>query len=104
MKSNVSEDRFIAVGENTSYRRVFTLIAEKMGKKPPSFKVAPWITEIAWRVAWLWGKLARVTPTLTKETARLTSCQFKYDPMKSIQTFDFKYRGVEETIAWVCEE
>ncbi len=103
MESDLKKNRFIAVGENTSYQRVFSLIAKALGNSPPAYRASPWMGEVAWRMAWLWGKVSGKSPALTRETARLTACQFVYDPSKSIRELDFQYRPLEETIAWASE-
>ena len=103
MESDIEGTRYISVGDNTSYQRIFSLIAEGLRKSPPRYKASPLMANIAWRLAWLWGKISGKTPTLTRDTARLTACHFVYDPTKSIQELDFRYRSIEETITWATE-
>ena len=49
MGSEITAERFILSGENSSYRDLFNKIADAFNKKRPSKKVTPLLAAIVWR-------------------------------------------------------
>ena len=50
METGISNERFIVNGDNWSFRRLFTTMADAFGKKHPHREVTPTIAEMAWRL------------------------------------------------------
>jgi len=50
MKSDIVNQRYILVAENSSFKEVFYQIAQNFGKKPPSVKVTKLMSAIGWRI------------------------------------------------------
>ena len=69
MKSTISGERFIVVGENCSYKMLFDSIATLLKTKSPSINASKTFTAIAWRIDWLWSILTSSKRKLTKATA-----------------------------------
>jgi len=100
MKSDISEERFILSEGNHSYKEIFTLMANALGKKPPHIKAPRWATGLLWR--WNWAKklFTGKSATVTKETTRTAQVKCYYDNSKFLKTFpDFRYTAIENTIA-----
>lgn len=70
MEKEMWGKKFILNGENISHREVFELIAQELGKKPPSIYVRPWMGALGWRLAWLGSKITGKTPAITRDTVR----------------------------------
>lgn len=98
MESDISEERFIANGANLDFKELFDKIAQAIQKPSPKIPVSNFIRSIAWRTEWLKSKITGASPMITKETAMISSKSFAFDSTKSIATFDFQYRPIEETI------
>jgi dihydroflavonol-4-reductase len=98
LESEVAGERFILNAQNMAYRDFFHLIASELGRKPPSIRVAPWLSEVAWRVEWLKEKLLGLAPVVTKESARSSVSQFRYANQKSLTMPGFAYRPLADTV------
>lgn len=98
MESEVHSKRFLLNSDNVTYLALFTKIAKLLGKKPPHIKLTNWMQQIAWRVFWLWSKLTGKNPIFTKETAMITGNTFYYDNSRSVETFNFSYTPLEQTL------
>ena len=69
MKSAISGERFIVVGENCSYKILFDYIATLLERKSPSINASKTFTAIAWRIDWFWSTITNSKRKLTKATA-----------------------------------
>lgn len=98
LESDITGERYILNAENASFKELFELIANALGKKMPPIKVTPLLAEVAWRTEWLKEKLLGVEPVVTKESARNSVSSFYYENAKSLSVFNFNYRPLEETV------
>ncbi|MCB0632867.1 MAG: hypothetical protein KDD15_24180, partial [Lewinella sp.] len=98
MESDITGQRFLLNGENTSYRAVQTAIAKVLGKRPPSKAISPRLARWAARLEWLRSKLGGKAPLITKDAALTTSLSYRYLNEKSRRTFDFEYTPLQQTI------
>lgn len=94
----VRSERFVLCGGNYSYKELFTMISQVMGKNSPCIRMTPWMTEIAWRllavVAFFTGKKA----VFTKETARSSQHKSRYSSAKILSLFpDYRFYTLDET-------
>lgn len=104
MESSLQAERFIANGTNLSYKNFFGLIARALNTTAPNQAAGKFLSSIAWRLeaikCWLTGQ----APFLTKETAKMASLSFLYDNSKSIQTLNYAYVPIEETVAATAQQ
>lgn len=98
MKSDVSNERFILVSENKSFKDILFAIADAFGKKRPSKKINIWQTAIFWRLAWLISKITGKEPFLSKYSARSAHSTSKYSSEKIQDTLNFEFESIEKTI------
>lgn len=105
MKSDISSERFIVSAENTTYHRLFNLIAKGFGKEPPHKKVTPSIAAIVWRLESIKALFTGKDPLVTKETARTAQAKAHFDNSRLLQFFpSFSYRTLEESVERICAE
>ncbi len=94
-------DRYLLIGEEISYRQLFTLIAASNGKPAPSAKLPAWALELGWRAetvrTFFGGR-----PLITRNTARTASRIRHYDGSKAQRLLGMKFRSAEEAIANVA--
>jgi nucleoside-diphosphate-sugar epimerase len=99
MKSNIRDERFILCEGNHSYKEIFTLMANALGKKPPHIKAPKWATGLLWRWNWVKKLITNQSATVTKETTRTAQIKCFYNNEKLLNTLpDFKYTPIEHTI------
>jgi nucleoside-diphosphate-sugar epimerase len=105
MESNISGERFIVSGEDTTYQNLMNLIAKAFGKKPPHKKVTPFLASVVWRVEKLKSSFTGKNPLITKETARTAQAKVHFDNSKLLQYLPlFSYRPLEQSIQRICAE
>lgn len=98
MDRELFHQRFICVGENASYATLFTLIADKVGKKIPQRKIARSTMEVAWRLAVLWGIITLSKSKLTKEIVQSAFETIKYSNKKVKTALDYQFYTLEEAV------
>lgn len=98
MESDISNERFLLVGDNVSYREIFKKIALSLGVNMPHVHAKPWMGNIVWRLAKVKSMLFGGKPMVTKETAHTAHQYNYYDSSKIKERIGFKFRPVEETI------
>lgn len=103
MKENKFGERFVISVDNISYRKLFTLMAKYLNKKPPYIPCKTWLGEIAWRFFRLKAKFTDQKPLITKETARTANSKHYYSSNKLINATAFQFTPFEQTIKEICE-
>jgi len=98
MESEMIGEKVIANGENVSYRKFFDMVADSINKKRPNIALNPMLGALAWRVEWLRSKMTGSSALVTKETVENSFRTWIYQNQKSIDTFNFKYTPLEQTI------
>ncbi len=103
MQSEITAQRFILNGGTIPYRSLLEQIAVVLGKRPPTMRVPPVLTQLLWPLeavrSWLTGK----APLITRETARSASALYRYDGRKIEQVLRFQYRSLNETLQRVAD-
>jgi nucleoside-diphosphate-sugar epimerase len=97
-QENLLGQRFLLNGINLPFREIFTLMAQKMGKKPPFWAPPRWLSEIGWRVLAVVSFFTRKAPFITRETTRSAYSVFRYDGSKIERLTHFRYRPFEKTL------
>lgn len=98
MDSEISDERFVVVAENRSYKDLFFNIADALGSKRPSVKAQPWMGELVWRAERLKSLITSKKPLVTPETARTAHQANHYDNSKIREALNFEFRPLEETV------
>lgn len=98
MNRNIFNERFLCIGENSSFKRLFDLIAKELNQKPPSKKVHPVLMGITWRLSVLWAVLTFSRPLITKSAANNAFNTIKYSNQKIKKVIDYKFFTLEETV------
>jgi nucleoside-diphosphate-sugar epimerase len=98
MDHGVAGERHLVIGENLSYRELFTYIARTAGEQTPTRPLAPWMLELGWRVervrSWLGGR-----PFITSYSARTAYRQRRYDGSKASALLGRPLRNAEAMVA-----
>ena len=103
MENNKFGQRYCLNGALISYQDLFKLMADNFKVKAPYIKVGKFLSEVAWRVFWLIGKIQGKKPLITKETARTATRTYSYSSEKIIKELDFKFTPIEESVREICE-
>ena len=103
MKSDIVNERYILVAENSSFKNIFFQIAQNFGKNPPSIKVTKLMSSIGWRLERLKSILTNKPPALTKHSAKSIHDKRYYSSEKIQKKLNFNFESISETTKNVCE-
>ena len=103
MKSNITNERFIVVSENKSFKEIFELISRGLGKRSPKIKITKPITSFLWRAARLISIFTRKPSALTKHTARSMHNKRRYSSKKIQSKIQYQFKPIKEVIKETCK-
>lgn len=106
MDSTVKNQRFVLVSNNYSFKDLFSLIAQKLGVKTPSYKIGNGITEIVWRINSFFSfiSLGNLQIGLNKYSAKAAQKKRYYDGNKIKKSVDFNYTPFDITIEKIASK
>ncbi len=102
MASTIGRERFIAVGENLTYREILSMMAKGLGKPKPVRKLKFWQLEILWRLDWLVALFTNRGRKLTKNSVESLKQRQLYTNQKIKDMLNFKFEPLEEVIQASC--
>lgn len=94
-------ERYLLIGENLPYRKLFTLIAASAGRPAPTLLLPKWALELGWRAETL-RTLLGGRPLITPHTAGTASRARCYDGSKVERLLGMRFRHAEEAVANVA--
>jgi dihydroflavonol-4-reductase len=103
MTSAITNESFIIVSENLSFKTFQTKTANALKVKPPNKEAKPWLLNFAWRLDWLRFKLLGKRRSLSRQTAKSAVTTAKYDHSKLKNRLDFEFKPVDESIQEICK-
>jgi dihydroflavonol-4-reductase len=91
MRSEISNERFLAISENLSFKEIFDCIAEHLHKQAPGIEAKKWMAEIIWRLEALRSGLLNSPAFVTKETSAsaFSKSYYSNEKAKSVLNHDF---------------
>jgi nucleoside-diphosphate-sugar epimerase len=104
MKSDINGERYILSSENLTYRNVFDMVAEALGKQKPTVEGTQFLTELAWRADWVKSKLLRLGKlTFSKENIRVSRSVARFDNAKIKNAIDFEFEPIQSVVDRIAD-
>ena len=103
MKSDIKNEQFIVSAENLSFKKIYELIADGLGKKRPTFYLPSSLIEIAWRLDAIRSAVLKTKPYITKGKSSLFTGKKYYSNQKIKNTLNFEFIPIRESIKHTCE-
>ena len=104
LKAGISGERFILNGGIISYKEFLNKVAVEFKKKAPSLHLSSGWLSILWRMEFLRALITGKEPLITRETAMMSQKNYYYDNKKIINTLNFNFTGLDETLHWACKK
>lgn len=98
MKSEIVAERFLLIGENISFKELFTRIALKMKKKPPGMAVKRFGLVLARYVFGFLYLFSKKKSPITKATVNSALSTVVYSNEKCRKQLNYTFYSVDETI------
>jgi dihydroflavonol-4-reductase len=91
MNGNFSGERYIVSEGNYSYKKILTMIADSLGKRPPDILATPFMTRIAYLLDGIWSSLIKADRRITKDilTASHRNILFSNDKIRNTTGMEF---------------
>jgi nucleoside-diphosphate-sugar epimerase len=103
MNKNIFGQRFILNSENLSYKEIFRLIANFLGKKSPYLKAGKILSSFGWRMDYLRSLITGTPNILTRETVKASMNRKYYSNKKITEALNYKFIPVAKSIEDVCK-
>ncbi|MDX9853761.1 MAG: NAD-dependent epimerase/dehydratase family protein [Tenuifilaceae bacterium] len=97
-----TNQRYILCSDNLSFGKVFTMIANALGKRKPFIGVKPWMISLIVPFVWLLGKLSKNSDGLSTSSLRSGFEKTYYSSDKVRQALGFHFIPIAETIAFTA--
>lgn len=97
-----SGERYLLVGENISYQRLFLLLSEAFHQPAPSRPLSPWMLQLAWRLEKVRTTFTRSRPFITRATVHSALNQRSYSAAKVEAALGYQFRGAAEAVSNVA--
>lgn len=98
MKSEVVNEQFVLVAENTSFDWVLKKVARSMGKPEPSKQLKPWMIHLGWLYQSSLGRLLGTRKNLTSQSRKSLFEETRYNSEKIRQTLGIEFEPLEKVI------
>ena len=103
MKSDTINQRFILAGQNMTFDDFYRVIARALNTKAPAPMVRVWQINLAWQMDYVANLLFGKKRKLFRTTANAAMNSYTYDNSKFMESFDFKFTALEDTITWAAQ-
>lgn len=103
-EKKIYNKQYILNAGSISYYRFFKVIAAELDTKTPAIGVPRFMVILGAVAENIVSKLQGRPATLTMETAKMAGNKKIYQAQKVKNTFDFRFRSLEESIKWAVGE
>lgn len=103
MESDITNERFVLVGENWTLEKFSKITAKTLGVKPPQKEAGAFLLGMAWRLDWWRQLFTGKRRRLTRLTAKSIQSKTVYESSKLQQALHFSFTPLEETIERVSK-
>ena len=100
MESDISSERYLCIGQNQSFKTLMEAISSELKVKPPTIPVKRFVVNLAQKLVSLVSLFTRKKPSITTETVESLFSHHEYDNSKICEALNFKFKTLEETIAY----
>jgi nucleoside-diphosphate-sugar epimerase len=98
MESDISSERFLLIGENATFQRLFEAIATKLNRKAPYKEVSKSFARLLSVIEYWRSKIFGSYPMITKDSVESAFGTAKYSNEKILDQMDISFRSLEEMV------
>ncbi|MFG6687207.1 NAD-dependent epimerase/dehydratase family protein [Mariniflexile sp. HNIBRBA6329] len=98
MKSDISNENFVLIAENWTYKQFLQGLAESVQTNPPKKLASPFLLSLGWKLDWLNHKLTGKRRQLTKHLTTSLSSETYYSSEKVKDALNYKFKDIRKTI------
>ena len=98
MNSPITNERFVLVAEDWSYKDFLQALAKSVDVIPPKKLASPWLLNLVWKLDWLKHKLTGKRRQITKHLAKSLVTETNHNSDKIKTALNYKFKAVDKTI------
>lgn len=102
MDQGSTGERYLLVGENVSYQRLFGSLATAFGRPMPDTALRPWMLQAAWRFERVRSLLTGSKPFITRDTAHSAIADRSFSAEKVQKLLGIRFIPAEHAVANVA--
>ncbi|MCC6939739.1 MAG: NAD-dependent epimerase/dehydratase family protein [Flavobacteriales bacterium] len=99
MERGISGERYLLVGENADYRRLFDLLCDGFGSPRPTREAKSWMLGLAWRLEAVRSRLMGRSPLVTRATVESSMNRRGYSNAKVTALLGHHFISLEGSVA-----
>jgi len=99
----IVNERFILNSENLSFKELFTLMAQGLGKRVPAIEIKSWIVSIAYPFIKLAGMIVGKGTAVSRSNLRSAFSKTYYSSEKVKKAIGFKFIPIADSIRFVSK-
>ncbi|WP_340064469.1 NAD-dependent epimerase/dehydratase family protein [Ascidiimonas aurantiaca] len=103
MDSTLTNQRYILVAENLTFKELMTRIAKEFNVRAPYLKAGPFILGVLWRSNWLWSKCTSKRPVFTRASVKAAVKKEHFSNHKIKKDLAFSFKPIYESIHTICK-
>jgi dihydroflavonol-4-reductase len=101
LKSNITNEKFILVSENWTFKEFLKALSKSVNKNPPKKLADASLLGLIWRLDWLRHKITGKRRRITKQVANSLSSETYYRNDKIMAALGFEFKQIDKTISKV---
>lgn len=98
MESEIENNQYVLVAENTSFAKILKSIASSLGKPEPSKHLRPWMIYIGWLYQSSLGRLLGQQKNLTRSSHKNLFQETRYSSEKIKDTLNLEFESMDQVI------
>ncbi len=98
VKKDISNERFLCIGSNQSFKELITEIADQLNVRKPSKVISRWQANLVRALLSFASLFTGKRPAMTKETVTSLFSDKQYNNQKIVQTLDYSFYSLNEQV------
>ncbi|MFV8365303.1 NAD-dependent epimerase/dehydratase family protein [Flavobacterium sp. XS1P27] len=98
MQSEIKNERFTLIAENSVFRDILNSMADSLGVKPPEIHAKPFLMEMLWRLDWFVSNVFQQKRRLTQTTAKASYATTIFSNQKIKDTLKTDFINIHQYI------
>ncbi len=101
-ESSITNERFLVLSENRSFRDIMNLIAKGLDKTPAKYLASPFMGYLAGLYSEIWSVLSGSNPLITRDSSRSANSIQEYSNKKILSAIQHEFIPIEKSVADTC--
>lgn len=98
MESDIENEQYVLVSENTSFAKILKSVASTLGKPEPLKQLKPWMIYLGWLYQCSLGRLLGQQKNLTRSSYKNLFQETLYSSQKIKDEFNFEFEPIDQVI------